>query len=114
MVCKECGDNVVLRGDSGRCLRCQLDQLTRLRGLPQPTTAEAGTKEKVAVMAERYARGEQIFHPDDPRTERVNRRAVLHRSRNLARWLAGHASVKEEGESGQENALRNWEDGEGR
>lgn len=34
--------------------------------LPQePTTALPGTPDKVAVMAERAARGETLFHPDD-------------------------------------------------
>jgi len=34
--------------------------------LPQePTTALPGTPDKVAVMAERAARGESLFHPHD-------------------------------------------------
>ncbi|GIW79240.1 MAG: hypothetical protein KatS3mg105_1047 [Gemmatales bacterium] len=31
----------------------------------QPTDAEPGSEEKIAVMAARAARGEAIFHPDD-------------------------------------------------
>ncbi|GIW81518.1 MAG: hypothetical protein KatS3mg105_3325 [Gemmatales bacterium] len=31
----------------------------------QPTDAEPGSEEKIAVMAARAARGEALFHPDD-------------------------------------------------
>jgi hypothetical protein len=37
--------------------------------MPLPTTAEPGSPNKVAVMRQRYAEGEQIFHPHDPRIE---------------------------------------------
>lgn len=33
------------------------------------TIAEPGSPEKVAVMCERAARGESLFHPDEPRLE---------------------------------------------
>lgn len=34
--------------------------------LPEPTRAEPGSAEKLAVLAARAAAGEQLFHPDDP------------------------------------------------
>lgn len=39
---------------------------TGARPLPaEPTTANPGTPEKMQVLAERSARGEQLWHPDD-------------------------------------------------
>ena len=32
---------------------------------PTPTPARPGTEEKIRVLAERYARREQLFHPRD-------------------------------------------------
>ncbi len=43
--------------------RLTVGQLGRLP--EQPTTALPGTPDKVAVMAERAARGESLFHPQD-------------------------------------------------
>lgn len=36
---------------------------------PEPTLAIPGTREKEAVMAERFAEGYQLFHPADARYE---------------------------------------------
>lgn len=33
--------------------------------VPDPTTANPGTREKVAVMKRRFALGQWLFHPDD-------------------------------------------------
>jgi hypothetical protein len=38
---------------------------TRLNPATQPTEARPGSEEKLRVMAERLARGEQLFHADD-------------------------------------------------
>jgi hypothetical protein len=38
----------------------------RVHPLPEPTRAIPGTPEKIAVLQGRLARGEQMFHPDDP------------------------------------------------
>lgn len=35
------------------------------RPLPRPTTARPGTPEKVQVLSDRLAAGEQLWHPDD-------------------------------------------------
>jgi hypothetical protein len=43
--------------------RSTVGQLGRLP--QQPTAALPGTPDKVAVMAERAARGESLFHPQD-------------------------------------------------
>lgn len=37
--------------------------------LPKPTTALPGTKAKLAVLAERAARGLALHHPDDARED---------------------------------------------
>ena len=37
--------------------------------LPRPTTALPGTREKLAVLAERAARGLALHHPDDARED---------------------------------------------
>ena len=38
---------------------------TKLKPATQPTQARPGSAEKLAVMAGRLARGEQLFHADD-------------------------------------------------
>ncbi len=43
----------------------------RVGRLPTPTTAMPGTEEKIKVLAERWARGEALFHPDDARLSGV-------------------------------------------
>jgi hypothetical protein len=35
--------------------------------MPEPTTAPAGSAEKLAEFARRARLGLQLFHPDDPR-----------------------------------------------
>lgn len=35
------------------------------RPLPTPTDAEPGSSQKIDVLAERVARGERLWHPDD-------------------------------------------------
>lgn len=39
--------------------------LLGIRPLPEPTYAAPGSDEKMAVLAGRAGRGEQLFHPDD-------------------------------------------------
>ena len=44
----------------------------------EPTDAEPGSAEKIAVLAGRAERGESLFHPDDPRVPpKLNRLAGL-------------------------------------
>ena len=50
------------------------------RAAAVPTAAPAGSDERVRVMAARFARGEQLFHPKDSRH-------VLCRNRDRARRL---------------------------
>lgn len=33
--------------------------------LPRPTKAAPGTEEKIRVLAQRFARGQQLWHPND-------------------------------------------------
>jgi hypothetical protein len=57
----------------------------RLRPPAEPTTAQPGTEEKVRVMETRLARGESLFHDDDPYTDVPNTPAaaelIAHRQR---------------------------------
>lgn len=49
------------------------------RPLPKkPTSATAGSSAKVAVLASRAARGEQLWHPDDCRAKVTCRRCGHH------------------------------------
>lgn len=70
--CEACGRRFFLRTDvrmsSRTCMRCNV--LRSAGGgsrTPQPTTALPGTPEKVEVLAQRFARGESLHHPDDAR-----------------------------------------------
>jgi hypothetical protein len=65
----------------GLCWKCRRDPIVSLKFVPPggftfrpkgslpeiPTSAAPGTPGKIAVMAERAARGEKLFHPDDGR-----------------------------------------------
>jgi hypothetical protein len=33
--------------------------------MPQPTTHRPGTEEKIVVLANRFAAGEKLYHPED-------------------------------------------------
>jgi hypothetical protein len=78
--------------DKGLCWRCTSEPLIRDRILsvsssgrrgsglrvvrgrcPQPTSFLPGTPEKIEVMTQRAARGEELHHEDDP-SDRVRRR----------------------------------------
>lgn len=65
--------------------------LTGERPLPaEPTDAEPGTDEKIAVMVERAKRGESLFHPEDVRLDSRPRGGpagvVLGATMHLAEW----------------------------
>ena len=46
---------------------CIDDDVVVYAGVPsKPTDALPGTAEKKRVLAERFSRGEDLFHPDDP------------------------------------------------
>ena len=60
---KECRPERPIARPLRRRKRSTVGQLGRLP--QQPTTALPGTPDKVAVMAERAARGESLFHPQD-------------------------------------------------
>ncbi len=81
--CKECGERVVSR-PRGLCHRCFYDPGVLVRhpivskygarvrqdfcgmgAMPEPTMAMPGTPEKEAVLTERAARGENLWHPLD-------------------------------------------------
>lgn len=83
-VCRHCGKRKPARWKRGLCLGCYRDRAVRAlyppvsryavrgvrdshgrRPLPAPTEALPGTPEKVAVLAGRAARRQQLFHPDD-------------------------------------------------
>lgn len=80
--CRHCRVTRMIRS-RGLCGRCHRTPAIKarypiaVRTLPdmfnvkprpcRPTTAGPGTEEKIRVMAERFRRGEAIFHPSDPR-----------------------------------------------
>lgn len=84
MCCRNCGANRRIEA-RGLCCRCyskiyrrpiditklyanrgRMEKLTKKPPMPsEATQAHPGSREKATVMAERYERGEQIFHPDD-------------------------------------------------
>lgn len=82
--CRCCGTRPGNRR-RGLCGRCYLDPNARAlfpsiaprgrrgqtgqgpRKMPRPTRALPGTPEKVRVLAERFARGEELYHPLDAR-----------------------------------------------
>ena len=57
--------------------------MNRIPPLPEPTSAEPGTVEKLEVMISRYASGKQIFHPAD------NRNFSVVREQNYVRLIVG-------------------------
>jgi hypothetical protein len=68
---------------------------TRSRPLPQPTIAVPGSREKIEVMRLRFERGEQIFHPDDPRQWKGGCIAIPEAGAKTGSRVAGNGPVRD-------------------
>ncbi len=86
MTCPLCRRRPPAR-QSGLCHGCHAELSSRTTRKPcKPTMALPGTEEKIQVLAERAARGEELFHDYDaaqPRDLHTNDTAKAHQTVQL-------------------------------